>query len=92
VIREALEFFGRAGEYDELARSVELRKALKRALNGKLVQDVTGLQGSVVGRIIARVKEMVPPEELVSKPEDEIRLLIEEARLVVAASANRTPT
>jgi sugar-specific transcriptional regulator TrmB len=91
VIKEALEFFGKAEEYDALAKSVELRKSLKKAIHGKLVQEVTGLQGSVVGKIIAQVKEMAPPEELITKSEDEVRRMIEEARRVVEASRNGTP-
>ena len=86
VVEEALTFFGKADEFNELARSVELRKELKLILNGKIVQDITGLQGAVVGRIIAQVKEMAPAEELVAKSEAEIYQMIKEAQQIVQTS------
>ena len=86
VIKEALQFFGKVEEYRELVRSVELRKSLKKTLNGKLIQQVTGLQGLVVGQIMAHVKERCPPEELLTKSEDELRSMIQEASLVVQFS------
>lgn len=80
VVEEALMFFGKTEEYHELAKTVELRKGLKLVLNGKLIQEITGLQGIVVGKIIAQVKEMASPEVLILKSKGELRLMIEEAQ------------
>jgi hypothetical protein len=80
VVDEMMVYFDRDEEFWRAAESVRRRKALKSCLNGKLVQEVTGLDGPLVGQIIVRVKTVFSEDELLGKSTDEMRAAIQEAR------------
>ena len=59
VVEEALTYFGCRDEWYMIAGSVCRRKRLKEKLNGKLVEQTTGLKGIVIRDIIAACWMMV---------------------------------
>ena len=79
TVEEALVYFGRRDEWYLIAESIFRRKALKEKLNGKLVEQITGLKGVIIRSIIASVKEMASEDELVLMEPDEIQGLIQKA-------------
>jgi len=87
VVEEALEHFGKKEEYEEQAKTVYQRKALKQILNGKMVEQVTGLHGSIVGKIIRKVKEMMSVEELLTKSKEDMDMAILDAVTLITSAA-----
>jgi hypothetical protein len=85
VVEEALEHFGKKEEYEEQAKTVYERKALKQALNGRIVEEVTGLHGSIVGKIIRKIKEMMPVEELLAKSKEDMGTAILDAVTLITS-------
>jgi hypothetical protein len=79
VVEEALAYFGCRDEWYMIAESVRRQKGLKEKLNGKLVEQTTGLKGIVIRDIIAAVKQMASEDELISMGSEDIRRLIQEA-------------
>ena len=79
TVEEALVYFGRRDEWYLIAESIFRRKTLKEKLNGKLVEQITGLKGVIIRSIIASVKEMASEDELVLMEPDEIQGLIQKA-------------
>ena len=79
AVEEALAFFGCRDEWYMIAESVSRRKMLKEKLNGKLVEQTTGLKGVVIRDILAAVKQMASEDELISMESEEIRGLIQKA-------------
>ncbi|PVF96213.1 hypothetical protein CPB86DRAFT_816576 [Serendipita vermifera] len=79
IIEEMLGFFDKQDEFRQTAESVRKRKALKSNLNGKLVQEVTGLDGPMVGQVIMRLKSTFSEDELLGKSADEMRVAIQHA-------------
>lgn len=77
AIEEALAYFGRRDEWYMIAESVCKRKRLKEKLNGKLVEQTTGLKGIVIRDILAAVKQLASEDELISMELEEIRGLIQ---------------
>ena len=52
---------------------------MKEKLNGKLVEETTGLKGIVIRDILAAVKQLASEDELISMELEEIRGLIQKA-------------
>jgi hypothetical protein len=77
TVEEALAYFGCRDEWYMIAESVCRRKRLKEKLNGKLVEQTTGLKGIVIRDIMAAVKQLASEDELVSMEVEEIRGLIQ---------------
>ena len=77
AVEEALVFFGCREEWYMIAESVCRRKRLKEKLNGKLVEQTTGLKGIVIRDILAAVKQLASEDELISMEIEEIRGLIQ---------------
>ena len=76
AVEDALEYFGCRSEWYSIAESVSRRKRLKEKLNGKLVEQTTGLKGIVIRDIIAGVKEKVSEDELLLMEQEEIQRLV----------------
>lgn len=83
IVEEALAHFGKKDEYEQQARDIELRKALKIVLNGHIVESITGKSGPVVRDIIAKVKELVGVEELVKMSKKDVSDLVLEAESIL---------
>jgi len=79
TVEEALGYFGCRDEWYLIAENVFRRKMLKEKLNGKLVEQTTGLKGIIIRHIIAAVKQMASEDELVSMEQEEILGLIQKA-------------
>ena len=79
TVEEALAHFGCRDEWYMIAESVYRRKKLKEKLNGKLVEQTTGLKGVVIRDILAAVKQLASEDELISMETEEIRGLIQKA-------------
>ena len=79
AVEEALAHFGCRDEWYMIAESVCRRRRLKEKLNGKLVEQTTGLKGVVIRDILAAVKQLASEDELISMEIEEIRGLIQKA-------------
>ena len=84
IVEEALVYFGRRDEWYLIAENVCRRKMLREKLNGKLVEQTTGLKGIVIRDIITAVKQMASEDELVSMEQEKIQGLIQKAAAQIA--------
>lgn len=82
-VDQALDFFGKRKEFEQLAESIQRRNALKAVLNGRLVISTIGIEGIVVKRIIDHIKAKFPVDILIHKTEEEMRAEIKEAYEIV---------
>lgn len=64
VHEEALVYFGRKFEHDDLMERNQTRIQFKKAWNGTNVMEWTGWYGSDVGRVMKLVREWVGGEEI----------------------------
>ena len=79
VVEEVLTYFGCRYEWYMIAGSVRRRERLKEKLNGKLVEQTTGIKGIAIRDIIAAVRQMASEDELISMELEEICGLIQKA-------------
>ena len=73
AVKEALVCIGCRDEWYMITESVYRRKRSKEKLNGKLVEQTTGLQETTIRDLIAAVKQLASEDELISIELEEIR-------------------
>ncbi|EIW80958.1 hypothetical protein CONPUDRAFT_82069 [Coniophora puteana RWD-64-598 SS2] len=81
VKKEALEHFGKKGEWDAMVRDKHEREWLKGHFNGRLVQEWTGLNGRGIKMVMDKIRSDAGGERmLVNKDSAELITLAQEAK------------
>lgn len=71
AIEQALDVFRKREEFNQLAGAIETRRALKSALNGRLVIETIGVDGIIVRKVIDHIKGKYSVDEIVRMSESE---------------------
>lgn len=73
VRQEALTFFNKQRDFDDLVREEANRVIIKQKFNGTVVSDITGLCNAELGRFMTLFKKYIPPETMLNMDAHEIQ-------------------
>jgi hypothetical protein len=73
VKQEALIFFGKREEHDDLVQANQRKVTLKTNWNGKKVGEWTGGNGRLIGRVMNHMRQTVGEEKISQMTEEELK-------------------
>ena len=89
VIQEALVFFGKKAEYDEVVQANVTRIAYRNKFTGKLVMKWTGLYGEIVSEVMKGVRDRIGDAGIVSNKLEDIEKITKEVQKKLNAYPKR---
>ena len=60
----ALEFFDKVNEFEQYCQSIQNKFYYHQRINGKLVGDLTGLDGNQLGKLMRHIRDQISTEQL----------------------------
>lgn len=83
---EALIFFGKKEEYDQIAQNNILERAYREKFSGKKIIEWTGLYGLIIRDIMAQIRKQYSKEDLAQMDEESLRDLVLKTQKLVCST------